>query len=220
MRESAGAADRGFTLLEVVIVLAVFAALAAALVPMGFRYIDDAKKTQAQNDANQLAQAIGQFIKDTGRAPYKNNTATLKIPAKESGDFDCLHGSKGSDWTTVTDATTSDTWTSSGGIQCQSGSATRDTIENQMILNTPGGSGTKAYPTSGISAWKGPYLSSVPVDPWGNKYLVNIGKADPGASKAVWVISGGPNGLIETSSDAAVTGTVTPGGDDIIARVK
>jgi len=220
MPEAAGAADLGFTLMEVVVVLAVIAALAVAMTPFAFSYLSDAKKTQAQNDANQIAQAIGQFIKDTGRAPYKNNTATLKIPAKESVDFDCLYGSNGNEWATTTDATTSDTWTSSGGIQCQSGSTTRDTIEDHLILNTPGGSGTKAYSTSGISAWKGPYLSSVPVDPWGNKYLVNVGKADPGANKAVWVISGGPNGSIETSSDAAVTGTVTPGGDDIIARVK
>lgn len=212
--------ERGFSLLEIVIVLAVVAALAAALAPMAFRYLDDSRKTQAQNDANQIAQAIGQFIKDTGRPPYKNNTATLKIAAKEAGDFDCLYGLNGNEWSTTTDGTTNDTWTSGGGIQCQSGSSTRDTIENHLILNMPGSSSSKAYTTSTISAWKGPYLSSVPADPWGNKYLVNVGKADPNANKAVWVISGGPNGSIETSSDAAVSGTVTPGGDDIIARVK
>jgi prepilin-type N-terminal cleavage/methylation domain-containing protein len=213
--------NRGFTLLEVVVVLAVTAALVAALAPLAFRYLDDAKKTQAQNDANQIAQAIGQFFKDVGRAPYKNNTTTpIKIQAKESGDFDCLYGSNGNEWTTATDATGSASWTSGGGIQCQSGSATRDTIEDQLILNTPGGSGTKAYTTSGISAWEGPYLPSVPADPWGNKYLVNIGKADPNAGKAVWVISGGPNGSLETSVTAAANGTLTPVGDDIIARVK
>jgi prepilin-type N-terminal cleavage/methylation domain-containing protein len=217
--------NRGFTLLEVIAVLAVTAALVAALAPLAFRYLDDAKKTQAQNDANQIAQAIGQFFKDTGRPPYKNNIATLKIQAKESGDFDCLYGSSGNEWTTATDATGSASWTSAGGVQCQAGSATRDTIENQLILNTPGGStcpgvGCKAYTTSGISAWNGPYLPSVPADPWGNKYLVNVGKADPNAGKAVWVISGGPNGSLETSANAAANGTLTPVGDDIVARVK
>ena len=215
-----GRSERGFTLMEVVITLAVVAALAAALTPLAFSYLRDAKVTQAQNDANQIAQAVGQFFKDVGRTPYKNNTSALKIPAKESGDFDCLVGSAGNDFTTTTDGTTSDTWTSAGGIQCQSGSATRDTIENHLIANTPGGSGTKTYTTSGISAWEGPYLPSVPADPWGNKYLVNIGKANPSDGKAVWVISGGPNGQLDTSSDASASGTLTPGGDDIVARIK
>lgn len=219
-------ADKGFTLMEIVIVLAIIAALAAALTPLAFSYLQDAKKTQAQNDANQIANAIGQFFKDVGRPPYKNNTSTpLKKPAKEAGDFECLHGSVGNEWTTTTDASTGSSWTGgAGGVTCQAGSGTRDTIENHLILNTPTSatcSGTScAYTTSGISAWKGPYLPSVPVDPWGNKYLVNIGKANPSDGKAVWVISGGPNGLLETPSDASASATVTPGGDDIISRVK
>ena len=207
--------------MEIVITLAVVAALAAAMVPLAFSYLRDAKKTQAQHDANQIASAIGQFFNDVGRPPYKNIASTpLKIPAKETNDFDCLVGSVGADFTTDTDGTTSDTWTSAGGIQCQSGSAKVDTIENHLITNTPGGSATKNYTTSGISAWEGPYLPSVPADPWGNKYLVNIGKADPSAGKAVWVISGGSNGQLETSSDGSASGTLTPGGDDIVARIK
>ena len=217
---SVACGERGFTLMEIVIVLAVVAVLAAALAPRAFTYLQDAKKTQAQNDANQIASAIGQFFKDVGRPPYKNSTSALKIPAKETNDFDCLVGSVGADFTTDTDGTTSDTWTSAGGIQCQSGSAKVDTIENHLVTNTPGGSATKNYTTSGIRAWEGPYLPSVPADPWGNKYLVNIGKADPSAGKAVWVISAGSNGQLETSSDASASGTLTPGGDDIAARIK
>lgn len=219
--------ERGFTLMEIIIVLAVVAALAAALAPMAFRYMDDAKKTQAQNDANQIAQAVSKFFQDTGLPPYKNNTDpitpnfTPKVPAKQAGDYDCLYGAAGNAPTSATDS--GGTWTGGGGgVACQAASTTRDVLANHLISNTPGGSSSKAYVTTGKNAWRGPYLPSIPADPWGNAYLVNIGKADPALStkKAVWVISAGPNGQIETTSDTAASGTVTAGGDDIIARIQ
>lgn len=223
MQESTGAADRGFTLMEVIVVLAVAAALAAAMAPLAFRYLDDAKKTQAQNDANRIAEAIGKFLQDVALPPYKNNTSSTKSQKKEPGppaDFDCLYSLLGNDYSIATDATTGDSWTSGAGVQCQAGSSTRDTIENHLISNTPGGASANAYVTTGKIAWKGPYVPSIPADPWGNKYLVNIGKADPGVSKAVWVISAGPNGNLETAADASATSSISPSGDDIIARVK
>lgn len=47
-------------------------------------------------------------------------------------------------------------------------------------------------------------------DPWRNHYLVNAG-----ARGAIWVLSAGPNGIIETPFDAQ-----EPDGDDIGARVR
>ena len=218
MRKSTGAADHGFTLMEVVIVLAVIAALSAAIAPMAFDYLADAKKTQAQNDANQIAQAVGRFYQDTALPPYKNNTSTSKIAAKESADFDCLYG-PGSDVIAATDPT--GTWIA-GGVNCLAASTTRDTIQDFLIANTPGASSSKSYVTTGKNQWRGPYLPSVPLDPWGNPYLVNIGKADPSAAtqKAVWVISAGPNGKFETNADLAATSALSASGDDIVARVK
>src|SRR6266508_6753859 len=132
--------DRGFTLMEVIIVLAVTAALTAVLAPMAFRYVNDAKKTQAQNDANRIAEAIGKFLQDVSLPPYKNNTSSTKSQVKQAGDFDCLYSLLGSDFSTATDATASDSWTSSPpGVQCQGGSVTRDTLENHLLNNTPGG---------------------------------------------------------------------------------
>lgn len=219
--------DSGFTLLEIVIVLAVMGALMAALAPRAFTYLRDAQITQAQNDANQIAGAIGEFVKDTATLPYKNNTTTTtaKVPAKQAGDFDCLYGATGATVTTTLDSTSGLTWTSSGGVQCQNGSTLRDTIENHLITNTPGApaaGSTKAYATTGKNAWRGPYLPSVPSDPWGNSYLVNIGKGDPAAAtkKAVWVISAGPNGAFETPADANRASTLAAVGDDIIARIQ
>lgn len=205
--------------MEIIIVLAVVAALSAALAPLAFSYLRDAKVTQAQHDANRIAEAIGKFIQDVGIPPYKNNTSATKSQVRVGGvDFDCLYSAAGNAPSTATDDTTGDSWTS-GGIPCQSGGS-RDTLENHLINNTPGGLATKAYGTTGKVAWKGPYLGSIPSDPWGNAYLVNIARADPGVVKAAWVISAGPNGQLETISDASASSTISAVGDDIIARVK
>ena len=214
--------NNGFTLLEMVVVLAVIGVLTAVIGPAAFTYIRDAQRTQAQNDVKQIADAISRFVEDTALLPYKNNTAATKVSAKQAGDFDCLYAAQGSGPSTASDATAGDTWTSGGGVQCQAGSATRDTLENHLITNTPGGSTTKAYPTAGRTAWRGPYVSAIPVDPWGNAYLVNVGKGDPAAAprQAVWVISAGANGQLETSAAAASSALVTAGGDDLIARVQ
>ena len=206
--------------MEVVIVLAVIAAISAAIAPMAFSYFADAKKAQAQNDANQIASGINNFFSDTALPPYKNTTSTTKIAGKQGGDFDCLYGS-GLTPSATTDPTGS--WVGGGGgVSCQSGSATRDTIEDHLILNTPSASGAKSYVTTGKNAWQGPYLPSVGLDPWGSPYLVNIGKADPSASpqKAVWVISAGPNGQFETNADLNATQALTASGDDIVSRIK
>ena len=207
----------GFTLLEIVIVLAVIGAMAATLAPRVFVYLDTAKRTQAQNDANQIADAISTFYEHTALPPYKNKVGTTKVASKEAADFDCLYGT-GSIPVAATDTTTGTSWVTICGA-----AGARDTIENHLIKNTPGGvDATKAYATTGKNAWRGPYIPSVPTDPWGSAYLVNIGKADPSAAtkKAVWVISPGSNGRWETLADLAATSSLSASGDDIVARVK
>jgi len=207
--------------MEVIVVLAIFAALAATIGPRVFTYLNDANLTQAQNDTRQIATAINTFYQQVGRPPYKKQNAVLKAAAKQAGDYDCLISGDGADFSTATDLTTGDSWTSAAGVQCQSGSTTRDTVENHLIVNNPGGLGANyPYTTTGNTAWKGPYLQNLPSDPWGDKYLVNIGKMDPAAGKAVFVLSAGPNRNIETAADQAANTTFSAGGDDILARVK
>ena len=80
--------QKGFTLLEIVVVLAVIGAQAAMLAPVVFRYIDDANRSRAQSDANVMTAAVQQMYRDTGRWPfYKTGTGAL---AKAAGDADIL----------------------------------------------------------------------------------------------------------------------------------
>jgi len=207
----------GFTLIETIVVLAVIGAILAAMAPLAFTYLQDARRAQAQNDVNQIADAIGRFMKSTGVPPYKN-TASAKIPAWQSAnsDYTCLTGSQGVAFTSAEDSTSGTSWSS-----CWTSGA-NDTIERHLVSNAPGGSGSKAYSTTGRNKWEGPYLPSLEADPWNKPYLVNVKQMDPAAStpKAAWVLSAGPNGRIETAFDQNAATSVTPSGDDIIARVK
>jgi hypothetical protein len=68
----------------------------------------------------------------------------------------------------------------------------------------------------------GPLSSAIgaPVDPdpWGNCYIVRVLSGATGPGAEVWVISAGPNGIVETTW--SVGGTVAVGGDDVGVRVK
>jgi prepilin-type N-terminal cleavage/methylation domain-containing protein len=216
--------QKGFTLLEIIVVLAVIGALAAMLAPVVFRYIDDAKRAQAQSDTNTIASAIQQMYKDTGRwAFYKDGTG--KLP-KQGTDTTLLTSNIVCDGSAVTptcdtsapvDSTAGTTW---GLLLGQP-----DSLADQLILNTPFAAGGVPYATTGARPWKGPYLDRIPaLDPWGRSYFVNIGNADPttegAGQKWVIVISAGPNGNLQTLANVAATTNPQVVGDDVIARVK
>lgn len=64
------------------------------------------------------------------------------------------------------------------------------------------------------ATWKGPYIASVNMDPWGNAYILNADQFSV-ANTPVWILSAGPNGLIDTSATDLVTAP-----DDVGLRLK
>ena len=230
--------ERGLTMMEVIVVLAVIGIMAAMLTPMVLNYLDDAKVSAAQTDVKAIAGSVLKLSRDVGHFPfYKDGNQTTGDP-----DFDLLVG-QGND---PTDGTGK--WLSSGsggfpgqgqgvqdgfpgqgqGVQGgfpgqgSSGSVKTDGLENHLIKNTPGGATDNRYAVTGPRAWRGPYLEKIAQDPWGNRYLANIKNANPNdvSPKVVWVLSAGPNGKIETDPTALTDSGPVPGGDDIVVRVK
>lgn len=47
--------------------------------------------------------------------------------------------------------------------------------------------------------WKGPYMAYATVDPWGHSYVTNANGFSDAAKPPVWIMSAGPNGLIDTA---------------------
>ena len=60
---------RGFTLIEVIVVIAVVAILAAILTPTIAKHLEDSRRSRAINEATVYGAAIANFFKDTGRWP-------------------------------------------------------------------------------------------------------------------------------------------------------
>ncbi len=189
----------GFTLIEIVIVLAIIAVLAGILTPTLTRYVGDSRLRKAEADTRAIAAAMAMMYGDTGHWPiWVSGTATK---ASDS-DYDVLVTTDGvvpAMDTGITD------WDQSG-----------DDFTDQIVDNAV------SYPTTGRRAWRGPYMEKLMADPWGSKYLANVEFLQPanvGGSKPVFVLSAGPNKLIDTAFSQTGPG-ITRGGDDIIFRIK
>jgi prepilin-type N-terminal cleavage/methylation domain-containing protein len=204
----------GFTLMEVIIAVAVVAIMAGALTPLVIRHLDSAKLARAQNETETIGSAVLQLYKDTGYWP-------ITSAAGPSGTLGRLLSSTNE--------------ASGAGSGAQSGASNWSTegTEKQMgdflYWNNPDndssetGTGrdeaNQGYATTGPLAWKGPYLPTYTMsDPWGHAYVMNVrylpgGIYDGTVRHKVLVLSAGPNGKWETGYSDSVTEEVS--GDDI-----
>src|SRR5256884_9136502 len=67
--------SKGFTLIELAVVLAIIAVLAAILTPMVTNYLDQSRLARAQADARTIADAIKLYQRDTGQWPVYASAA-------------------------------------------------------------------------------------------------------------------------------------------------
>ena len=203
-------------MIEMVVVLAVIAILAAILTPIVTSYVDRARNDSAQNDVKKIAAALVQFNTDTklwpiytgSSTPTNVNTGAYDVQST-SGNAAVIGTATG--WPAAVTGTTS---------------GTLDSVMNSNALNLA---------TTGKTAWKGPYTELGP-DPWGTRYYVTSIFLEPGCistrggscvavgtngatPSAVFVISAGPNQTLETNFDQATNNFVV-NGDDIVARIK
>ncbi len=189
----------GFTLIEIVIVLAIVAVLAGILTPTLTKYVGDSRQRKAEADTRGLAAAMAMMYGDTGHWPiWVVGTAT-----------------------TATDSAYNVLVTADGDIPAMDVGVTEwngssEDFKDQIIDNAVG------YPATGRRAWRGPYMENTMADPWGSKYMANVEFLQPaniGGTKPVFVLSAGPNKLIETMFDQSGP-SIARGGDDIIFRLK
>mgnify|MGYP001559261145 CR=1 FL=1 len=89
MSRPSSTTERGFTLIEVIVVLAVLSVLVTILSPRMFVYIDAANEIRAQADVNALATAINYMYKDTGRWPFYED-GTGKLAYTDGTDYAIL----------------------------------------------------------------------------------------------------------------------------------
>jgi len=206
--------QKGFTLTEVVVAIAVVAILAGTITPSVIKHLNDSKRARALNECQVIGTALANFYKDVGRMPNMTNTGAI------GGTTMALVGvgnipSGPAQWIAAVGTGTNAT----------------DLLSNHLTANTPQGQTGSIYPNSTSAPgtelqWRGPYHDSFPPDPWGNRYAVNIGNwvnTTATTSNAVWALSAGPDGIIQTAFNPAApsTGqTLTTSGDDIVFRIR
>jgi len=207
----------GFTLIEVIVVIAVVAILAAILTPTIAKQIEDSRISRTKNETLVIGAAISDLRKDTGWWPYTNTNG----PA---GGVDRILG----------DPSTVPTGAASGagaGAANWGTYGTTKPIYDYLYYNNPdndtGSTGQNDgddYPTTGEFKWNGPYIKDILLnDPWGRSYVVNAryfpGNTNGGTNRHhVYVLSAGPDHLWSTPySDGAAEEEIT--GDDIGFRI-
>ncbi|RJP22177.1 MAG: prepilin-type N-terminal cleavage/methylation domain-containing protein [Deltaproteobacteria bacterium] len=182
----------GFTLIEVVVVVAVIAILAAVLTPYITKYIDDSKIAKSRNEAQVIGGALTNFYKDVGQWPNRNPVSGAVTTVLYTGA--AIPTSYAN---FVAGAGAGAGWNGAAG-----------NIDNNLLIN---GASGNLYPPAGDLRWKGPYISvALPLDPWGRPYLLNVATTGP-----LWVISAGPDQRINTRNIDNVVA-----GDDIGFRVR
>jgi len=195
----------GFTLIEVVVVIAVIAIMAAILSPVIAKNIKDAKVSRAMGDVKVLTAAVGDFFKDLKVWPFLIDGAQ---PVDVNNHLYLLAG-YGQDGAS-SGGTTRD-WNRVGGWPADK----IDRMENHLIRNHP--------PVNSYNAdlWHGPYIAKITADPWGTHYSINVAYLTSyhPEGEVVWVISAGENKTWETEI-AQRNDTIVIGGDDIVFRVK
>lgn len=205
--------EAGFTLIEIVIAVAIIGIFAAVVSPMVYRHLADAKVSKAQSETETIANAILGYYKDVSRWPYTNANG----PAGNSIDR----------------VLTSANVATGAGPDADAGAANWGTYGNSKRLgdylyyNNPdddtGANGVdqnnQDWPLTGYGSWRGPYIDDYEFDdPWGNAYVINTrflpgGRYTGSVRHKVLVLSAGPNGRWETAFNNNTTEEIN--GDDI-----
>ena len=201
--------NKGFTLIEVAVVLAIIAILAAILTPIVTAYIDQGRATRAAADVSKISSGILLFKRDTGVWPPYNTYAdavTATTPA-----VNCLVSgtstSLGSGFLTGGDSS----WT------C----ATVGLLSQYLNIMTGLANVTTAGPAGGSVAFRGPYLDGLAgTDPWANPYIVNSAQLINAPTAYSFAVSAGPDGNLDTSQTLARTGPFAAASDDVASLIR
>lgn len=187
--------NKAFTLVEVIVILAVVSILVAIVTPTVLKYIAEAQQSRAEEDVRNISVVLNDLIKDTGQYPGSK----LPIVATVQTTFLCGPGTNlGGSW----------------GDDTTCADLIKHIVENDPSQDGTVGS-TGDYRTTGRRKFKGPYVQIINEDPWGNAYQINAASLIGGNTSPTWIISAGPNGTFETAPTATAIA-----GDDMGVRLK
>lgn len=214
---------RGFSFLEVVLVLALVAVLGAFFVPVALDAFRDAMAARAGTDLQEIGTALAAFYADLGRMPACDGADCSGLvrsgPGRNNGlAFLAVGEGRGDlrDFYPADRSTLPVKWNLAA--RGHAADPAVNNAANHLGVNDPnvdGATNQADYPQAGRNRWRGPYLVRLTLDPWGHAYIVGIGAGEPGGQPVVpdaqgWILSAGPNGVLDTAPAA-----IELGGDDV-----
>lgn len=168
----------GFTLVELVVVVAIIALLAGILIPVVTSQIDDARKSRAMGDMDVIAKAFSTFRTHTGMWP--NDPTVVAVASMTTSTLDFV------------------------GFPSLYANPQSLTGWKGPYLNTGYMNGTTMQaslaPTS-TAAGAGM------LDPWGQPYRVYTFAQVSGVGGAICLVSRGPNGVFDSTATQVQNGT-------------
>lgn len=218
--------QKGFTLTEMVSVLAITAILAAILLPIAVGVVTDAPNTTADADFQALAATLTQFFNDLRHFPACDGSVCDPIKGAGTGDNNNLKflatgvGSGDLSGTYGAAFVGSTSWNLTANDDPTT--PAKNNAFNHLVVNNPNADlvvaeAGKDYSTSGPRKWKGSYMAALKADPWGNPYIIHVGGMEKdgvaigGATAKGWILSAGPNGVLETNpTDSQLCGGASP----------
>lgn len=186
------AAAAGFSMVETSAVLAGTSLLTVSAAPQIQEYIETARKTKAAGDVRVLALSILRLSWNVGTIGRHQPTRPTMLVGDGETPLATLPAAIR--WTLKTD---------DGAVQ----SLGAHLVDNAAGYTAEGGAAFR---------WRGPYLEGLSADPWGWRYAVNVGLIKGTSGMAVFVISAGPNGEIETPYEMV---GLKVGGDDLVGLI-
>ena len=216
MRLATLRSSRGFTLIEILFVLAIVAVLAGILVPLAISSLSDSEKARAQSDTDAIAGALTAFRKDVKQWPdgVSRDIGYLLVGTTRPGTTNEID----------TADCPGDTFASGffNSVSCTSlsagsgGTAATHNAFNHLVVNNPNGNVSPDESSGDYgNKWRGPYLSKIGRDPFGRAYVVylqgidknNTAPSPPAGALQGCILSAGPDNVLNTkATDTTVSG--------------
>lgn len=188
-----------FSIAETFTILTSVSMLAGIAAPSVNDYVEQARSVKAIHDSRTIAIAFVRVTNDVAGQKQKPDGWAQYELLVSSGDLPALGSGGDSRWLALLDERRV-------GL-----------LRDHLVTNEARYAGTRDRPAHSAAGWRGPYVDgTIGPDPWGRRYAVNVRTLTTRGSLDAFVLSAGPNGLVETPYD--VDG-VTAGGDDVLALV-
>jgi len=204
---------RGFTLVELVFVIAIIVVLAGILIPLALNKLGEADQARTDADLQGMASALTTFYTDNRH-----------FPACNVSDCDPLNGTTNDlkllvFKTDISDVATTDIPPMDSAVTCSvdwdvatnlvTSNEDQNNAFNHLIINNPNGDAIIGGSGADYRKWKGPYIGKVGKDPYGNHYVAHIGAIEKNGTKINltgsgygWVLSAGIDGVFQTCPES------------------